>query len=127
MLDRRSQGFLIKGGSTMSTKLSYAAVACVLASAIAFGQAANGTITGTISDPGGAVVAGAMIEVKNADTGVVYRGGSSNTGNFVISVPTGTYEITVTVEGFKKSVQSNVQVVTSTDTRRDVTLEIGAT
>jgi len=110
----------------MSTKLPQVAAACVLASAIAFGQAANGTITGTISDPGGAVVAAAMIEVKNADTGVVYRGGSSNTGNYVLAVPSGTYEITVTVPGFKKYVQSNVQVVTSTDTRRDVTLEIGS-
>jgi hypothetical protein len=103
------------------------AAAFVLASAIAFGQAANGTITGTISDPGGAVVAGAMVEVKNADTGVVYRGGSSNTGNFVLSLPSSTYEITVTVAGFKKFVESNVQVVTSTDTRKDVRLEIGAT
>ncbi|HXP86251.1 MAG TPA: carboxypeptidase-like regulatory domain-containing protein [Bryobacteraceae bacterium] len=111
----------------MSTKLSQVAAVFVLAGAMAFGQAANGTITGTISDPGGAVVAGAMLEAKNADTGVVYRGGSSNTGNFVLSVPTGTYELTVTVAGFKKSVQANVQVVTSTDTRRDVTLEVGAT
>ena len=104
----------------MSTKLPQVAAACVLAGAIAFGQAANGTITGTISDPGGAVVAAAMIEVKNADTGVLYRGGSSNTGNYVISVPSGIYEIAVTVPGFKKFVQSNVQVVTSTDTRRYV-------
>ena len=110
----------------MSTKLFQMAAAFVLANAIAVGQSANGTITGTISDPGGAVVAGAMIEGKNADTGVVYRGGSSNTGNFVLAVPSGTYEITVTVPGFKKFVQSNVQVVTSTDTRRDVKLDIGS-
>src|SRR5262249_29977541 len=110
----------------MSTKLSQVAAVFALAGAIAFGQAANGTITGTISDPGGAVVTGAMIEVKNADTGVVYRGGTSSTGNYVIQVPSGTYELTVTVPGFKKFVQSNVQVVTSTDTRRDVNLEIGS-
>src|SRR5215472_12199987 len=110
----------------MSTKLFQVAAAFVLTGAIAFSQAANGTITGTISDPGGAVVAAAIIEVRNADTGVVYRGGSSNTGNFVLSLPSGTYEITVTVPGFKKFVQSNVQVVTSTDTRKDMTLEIGS-
>jgi acetylornithine deacetylase/succinyl-diaminopimelate desuccinylase-like protein len=60
-----------------------------------FAQSNQGTITGTISDPAGAVVPGAQIEVKNNDTGVAYRGGSSATANFVIRVPAGTYEIIV--------------------------------
>jgi hypothetical protein len=41
-------------------------------------------------------------------------------------VPSGTYEITVTATGFKKYVQQNVQVISATDTRKDVRLEIGA-
>ena len=102
-----------------------AAVFVMITGAIAFAQSNQGTITGTISDPGGAVVAGAQIEVRNADTGVIYRGGTSNTGNYVIPVPVGTYEITVNVPGFKRYVQSNVQVVVATDTRKDLTLEIG--
>lgn len=92
----------------------------------AFAQANNGTITGTISDPAGAVVPGAPIEVRNMDTGVVFQGGASETGNYVISVPAGTYELTVTVTGFKKFVQQNVQVVVATSTRRDVKLEVGS-
>jgi Carboxypeptidase regulatory-like domain/TonB dependent receptor len=92
----------------------------------AFAQANNGTITGTISDPAGAVVPGAAVEVKNSETGVVYRGGASETGNYVISVPAGTYELTVTVTGFKKFVQQNVQVIVAVSTRRDVKLEVGS-
>ena len=42
-------------------------------SPLAFGQVGNGTITGTVTDPAGAVVAGATVEAKNAATGVVYR------------------------------------------------------
>ena len=91
----------------------------------AFSQANNGTITGTISDPAGAVVPGAVVEVKNAETGVVTRGGTSATGNYVLSAPAGTYELTVNVPGFKKFVQQNVQVVVATDTRKDVTLQVG--
>ncbi len=91
-----------------------------LTAAALFAQSNQGTITGTITDPAGAVVPTAQIEVKNAATGVVYRGGTSATGNFVFSVPAGTYEISVTAAGFKKSVQSNVQVVVATDTRRDI-------
>jgi Carboxypeptidase regulatory-like domain/TonB dependent receptor len=110
-----------------STRLSKQVAAFVLlAGATAFAQSNQGTITGTISDPAGAVIPAAQIEIKNTDTGVVYRGGTSATGNYVQSVPAGTYEITVTSAGFKKFVQQNVQVVVATDTRKDVKLEVGA-
>src|SRR5215469_1378356 len=102
------------------------ATALVLASgAAAFAQSNQGTVTGTISDPAGAVIAAAQIVAKNVETGVVYQGGTSNTGNYVIPVPAGTYEIMVNVAGFKKFVQSNVQVIVATDTRKDVTLQVG--
>ena len=69
---------------------------------LAFGQVGNGTITGTVSDQAGAVVAGAPVQIKNVDTGVVYSGASSTTGNYTISdLPVGKYSITVTVQGFK--------------------------
>jgi Carboxypeptidase regulatory-like domain/TonB dependent receptor len=96
-----------------------------LTAATLFAQSNQGTITGTVSDPAGAVVPAAQIEIKNTDTGVVYRGGTSATGNYVLSVPTGTYEISVSASGFKKFVQQNVQVITATDTRKDVSLELG--
>src|SRR5215472_13886951 len=97
-----------------------------LAAACSFAQSNQGTITGTISDPAGAVVPTAQIEIINTATGVVYRGGTSTTGNYVQAVPAGTYEITVNAAGFKKFVQQNVEVISATDTRRDVTLEIGS-
>src|SRR5512143_469738 len=91
-----------------------------------FAQSNQGRITGTISDPAGAVVPTAQIEVKNIDTGVVYRGGTSDTGNYVLPVPSGTYEITVSAAGFKKFVQQAVQAISASDTRKDIRLEIGA-
>src|SRR5258707_2316101 len=97
-----------------------------LAAVVSFAQSNQGTITGTIADPSGAVVASADIEVKNADTGIVYKGGTSATGNFVIPVPSGIYEMSVNVPGFRKFVQQNIQVAVATDTRRDVKLEVGA-
>jgi carboxypeptidase family protein len=110
----------------MSTRLSKLTTAFLfLMGATAFAQSNQGTITGTISDPTGAVIPAAQIEARNSETGVVYRGGSSNTGNYVIPVPAGTYEISVNVPGFKKFLQSNVQVVVATDTRKDVQLSVG--
>ncbi|MBZ5576881.1 MAG: TonB-dependent receptor [Acidobacteriia bacterium] len=86
----------------------------------------NGTITGTISDPAGAVVPGAAIQVKNTDTGAVFAGGTSATGNYVVSLPPGKYELDVTVPGFKKFIRQNLQITSSVDTRLDVTLDVGA-
>src|SRR5215469_16607609 len=111
----------------MSTRQPKLFAFVIVTAAIAFAQSNQGTITGTISDPAGAVIASAQIEVRNADTGVVYRGGSSNTGNFVIPVPAGTYELSTTVAGFKKFVESNIQVIVATDTRKDIKLDIGQT
>jgi hypothetical protein len=90
-----------------------------------FAQSNQGTITGTVSDPAGAVVPTAQIQIKNSETGLIYNGGTSATGNFVLAVPAGTYQITVTAAGFKKFVQENVQVIVATDTRKDVKLELG--
>lgn len=92
----------------------------------AFGQT-GGTITGLISDPAGAVVPNAPIEAKNAATGVVLSVASSATGNYVLSsVPAGTYEIGVSVAGFKKYVRTGIVVQQLQTTRVDIALEIGA-
>jgi hypothetical protein len=107
-------------------RLSLALAVVCLTAVSAFAQSNQGTITGTISDPAAAVVPGAQIEVKNTATGVVYRGGTSATGNYVLSVPAGTYQVSVTAPGFKNFIESNVQVIVATDTRKDVTLELGS-
>ena len=44
----------------------------VFVASLAFGQVGNGTITGTVTDPAGAVVAGAAVEAKNTETGIVF-------------------------------------------------------
>src|SRR4051812_7067851 len=74
-----------------------------------FGQT-GGTITGVISDPTGAVVPNAPVEAKNTATGVALPVATSATGNYTLSVPAGTYEITVTLPGFKKFVQTGITV-----------------
>src|SRR5215471_15896574 len=93
----------------------------------AFGQSDRGTLTGTVSDPAGAVVANAPIEAKLLETGAVYPAASSATGNYTLSqLPTGTYELTVTVPGFKKFVRQNLVLPVAQTLRIDVTLEVGS-
>jgi hypothetical protein len=102
-------------------------VSCLFAFGLAaFAQTNIGSITGTISDPSRAVVPGATIEAKNSDTGAVYQGGASATGNYVIPVPAGKYSLTVNAAGFKKYVRENLTVTVAGDTRQDVALDVGA-
>jgi hypothetical protein len=94
----------------------------------AFAQSDRGSITGAISDPSGAVIASAKIEAKNIDNGSVYEVGSSATGNYVLpQLPTGNYQLTVTVTGFKKYVKENIFIPVAQTVRVDVKLEVGTT
>src|SRR6516165_8305716 len=93
----------------------------------AFAQTDRGTITGAVSDPAGAVVANAVVEAKNADTGTVFQVGTSATGNYTLAqMPVGTYELSVTVPGFKKSVRPGIIVSVAVTVRVDFTLGVGA-
>src|SRR5215472_4840783 len=92
-----------------------------------FAQSDRGMITGTVSDPAGAVVAAAAIEARNVATGAVYPVASSATGNYTIAqLPAGNYEVTVTVAGFKKFVRAGLVVEVAGTLRVDATLEVGS-
>ncbi len=93
-----------------------------------FGQAGAGTITGTVIDPVGAVIANASIEVKNIDTGVTYPTVSTGTGNYTVSqLPPGNYQLTVKAMGFKTYSHTNLQVPAAQVVREDVNMQVGAT
>jgi len=93
----------------------------------AFAQSDRGTITGTISDPAGAVIASAAIEARNTATGALYQAASSATGNYTIpQLPAGTYDLTVTVSGFKKYVRQGLLVEVAENARIDVAMEVGS-
>ncbi len=94
---------------------------------VGLAQSDRGTITGTVSDPSGAVISGAPVEIRNVDNGAVYRAGSSATGNFTLAqLPAGQYELSVTVAGFKKYIQQHITVDVAQTYRVDVILEVGS-
>src|SRR5271169_2153955 len=100
---------MTSGGFTMRS--TSVAIFSLLFSLAAYAQSDRGTITGTIADPAGAVVASAPVEIRNVDTGLVYRAASSATGNYTLTqLPVGQYELSVTVPGFKKYVRKSLAV-----------------
>ena len=102
-------------------------VACLFGLALpAFAQSDRGTVTGTVVDPVNAVVANAAIEVRNVQTGAVYQVATSNTGNYVVQVPTGTYQVSAMAPGFKQYVRDGILVPVEQTLRIDIGLEIGS-
>ncbi len=102
--------------------------ACLLLAALcAFAQGDRGTITGTVTDPAGAVVAAAAVEARNTATGAVYPAVTTATGNYTIAqLPAGQYEVTVTVPGFKTYNRKGLTIEVAQVVRIDVALEVGA-
>src|SRR6185436_17942145 len=101
----------------------------LLGIASVFAQGSNsGTITGTVSDPAGAVIVGAAVEGKNIGTGVLYPTVTTETGNYTLSnLPPGNYEVTITAPGFKTLNRGPLDVGARQTLRIDGTLAVGAT
>jgi len=72
----------------------------------------TGSITGTVTDPTGAVIPDATITATSESTGAALQGKSNGTGFFQISdVPLGSYTVGITANGFGSSKVNHVQVV----------------
>ena len=77
------------------------ALVAMAAGSLAQTQITTGTIQGTVLDANGAAVAGASVEVKNADTNFVRTSSTDEEGRFVaLQLPPGRYTVTVTKTGF---------------------------
>src|ERR1700688_1125207 len=64
-------------------------------------QEVTATVTGTVTDMSGAVVAGAVVTVKSVERGVVYTAATNDSGLYHVSqLPVGNYEVRVEKPGF---------------------------
>src|SRR5438552_6091802 len=93
----------------------------------AFAQSDRGTITGTVSDPTNAVIPGAGIVATNTETAARYETISTETGNYTLpQLPSGNYQLSVELPGFKKYVRQGLTVQAAQTMRIDVSLEVGS-
>ena len=108
-------------------KLRLLVVFILLSTTLLVGQTFRGTILGTVTDPSGAVVAGATVKVKNLGTGLERTTVTSADGSYSVpELPIGSYSVTVTQTGFKTFVATAVPVNVATERRVDAALKTGA-
>ena len=97
-----------------------------LSAIVAFGQAIDGSVVGTIVDSQGAAVVGADVSATNTATNVTANGKTSASGEYRFDhLLAGTYKITAKMTGFKIT-SENVIVSLNQTVTRNLTLSPGA-
>ena len=91
-------------------------------------QSIYGTITGIVSDPSQAVVAGAALKLRDQQSGSQRETVTNTDGYFTFSsVPPGAYQLTVVAKGFETHQQSDIALGGGDKLNYNVTLKIGNT
>ncbi len=99
--------------------------ACLVTKLI--GQTGNGSISGRITDPTGAVIAGASVSIQNSATNVRQTTETNPEGRFsVTNLIPGTYSVTAAHQGFRTVERDNVLLRVGDRLSLDIPLEIGA-
>src|SRR5436309_1674269 len=89
-------------------------------------QTATGEINGTVTDPNGAAVPGAMVKLINQATRVETESTTNQSGYFTfVNLKPASYTLLVEVKGFKKSLTNAFDLGVSETVTHNVTLTVG--
>jgi len=102
-------------------------VAIVVGTLPLHAQVDTGSITGTVTDPSGAVINAAKVTLTNEGTGVSLSVNTGSDGSYTFSpVRIGSYKIEASAQGFKTVSQSNVVVNVSANVLVNLKLPTGS-
>ncbi len=105
-------------------------VACLvmfLWAATAFGQTITGNISGAVKDPSGSVIPGATVTLTNLDKNIVVRTLTTDAdGSYVATLlEIGRYTVSAEAPGFKKTVQTGIELHVNDKLTINMALEVG--
>lgn len=107
--------------------LLFSAAALLIAANVCFAQKITASLTGTVTDPSGAVVSGASVTLHNNATNAdVITVKTDSNGFYTASeLPFGTYTVTVVGQGFKKFIATGVTLHVGEQRGLNIKLEVG--
>src|SRR2546430_141599 len=119
------------GGFSMKSRTGLCVFALLVALALAGGalaqSAGTGAISGTITDPHGAIVQDATVVVRNVETGISRSLATTGEGLYsALLLPPGKYEVRVSKSGFAEVVQTDVYVGVGQTVAADIQLPLQA-
>ena len=124
-------GKFLAGASSAPRNVRFALWMWVLLFAIAgpafqkaYGQTTG--LTGTVSDPSGAVVPGAQVAFTNEATGITTQFATLSDGVYNVQLAAGTYDIAVKATGFEKFVATHVAVEVGATPTFNMKLKVGS-
>ncbi len=88
--------------------------------------ATGGSVSGTVADKSGAIVAGATLKLVNIAQQTTYQAISDKQGLYSFpNLPVGHYDLTTTATGFNPQRKADLKVDTDSAVRVDISLEVG--
>jgi Carboxypeptidase regulatory-like domain/TonB-dependent Receptor Plug Domain len=100
----------------------------LLQSQHSFAQVDEGSVSGAVQDPTGAVVANAKVTLLNTDVGLSLETVTSSSGQYIFSpVRIGHYTVSASAPGFSTTTQQNLEVTVSSHLSVNIQLKPGAT
>src|ERR1700722_5768704 len=127
----RSSGRLCMGVGNLNRFTAGLVIAVAMVCSLIFGVAAHAqvtgaTLSGTVTDPSGGVIAGAEVTATNTATGVARDTTSDSAGLYTIpNLLPGNYEVKVTATGFSTAVQSNLSLAVGQEQQLNFGMKVG--
>jgi Carboxypeptidase regulatory-like domain len=107
---------------TVATVVLGLAAAC----ATAFAQSSTGTLTGIITDPSQANLAGVALELVNEETGVGEHASTNQQGEYTFPLlPPGHYRLTAQAKGFRAYTHPGIVMESARVSRLDIAMQLG--
>ena len=119
---------ICEGKAMKQTRLSlFSALSLMMIfAATLFSQATTGNLSGVVTDPSGAIVAGAEVKLINMGTGISQIRSSNSAGLFEFPfLPLGRYEVAVSNPGFSTFRQTGIEITASSPVTLNVNLSVG--
>src|SRR5579862_4942685 len=99
----------------------------LLLAGIARAQVSTGTISGTVKDSSESVLPGAHVVILNEGTGISRTVDADENGHYsALSLPLGSYRVTVTHDGFETEVRTGIVLTVGREEVVDVALTVGS-